>query len=159
MNIADEKRLLRSAEIRAIRALRLALTALFDAGGDIVANFAGDPGDEPEEIEQARVKAWNILHPLLIEAARDIEAFAKSGMLGSSCTARTIELCESTFKLLEQEDAEEHRAKRLKPYLEKLRADPENPILLLQASLAGLRTEAEEKPPESEWPSGNESEA
>jgi hypothetical protein len=42
MNIEDEKRLLRSAEIRAIRALRLALTVLFDASADIVANFAGD---------------------------------------------------------------------------------------------------------------------
>jgi hypothetical protein len=42
MNIEGEKRLLRIVEIRAIWALRLALTALFDAIGDIIVNFAGD---------------------------------------------------------------------------------------------------------------------
>jgi hypothetical protein len=158
MNVEDKKRLLRSAEFRAIRALRLALTALFDAWPDIVANFAGDPGDEPEEIEQARVRAWNSIRPLLIEAARDIETFAKSGMLGAHYTARTIELCESTLKVMKQDDEAERTAKRLEPYLEKLRADPDNQILLLQARLSGLHTEVEEKRPWAEGPAEGESE-
>jgi hypothetical protein len=139
MDVEDEKRLLRSAEIRAIRALRLALTVLRDASGDIVANFAGDPGDEPAEIEQTRVKNWNIVRPLLLNAAKAIELLAKTGNLGESYMQETIESCENTIKVLEQEAADERTAKRLKPLLEELQADPNNhrlyEIIVLQAML------------------------
>jgi hypothetical protein len=122
MNVEDEKRLLRSAEIRAVRALRLALTVLRDASADIVANFAGDPGDEPEEIERARVKAWNTMGPLLTSAAKGIETFAKSGSLGADYTAKTIDACENVLRTLEEEGAAERR-----PNIQKLRIRTEGP--------------------------------
>jgi hypothetical protein len=153
MNVEEEKKLLRSAHIRAIRALRLAMTVLLDASMDITANFAGDPAlNEPEEIEKARVRAWNTLRPLLAMAAKSIETFAKSGNLGADYTAMTIKQCEDTLELLGQHSA----AKRLEPFLEKLRADPNNEILLLQAKLAGFRVEVEEKPLEAEGPAEDE---
>ena len=148
MSIADQKRLLRNAEIRAIRALRIALSALFDARADIVANFAGDPGDEPEEIEQTRVAAWNTMRALLFSAAKDIETFAKFGGLGADYTARTISLCEDVLKALDQDDRE-----RMECNTEALRPDTDKPI---QGD--GLLMEATEKLPESERPAGDESE-
>jgi hypothetical protein len=132
MNVEDKKRLLRRAQIRSIRAVHLALSVLLEAGADIVANFAGDPsGDEPEEIEQARVKAWNTIGPLLIMGAKSIMTFAKCGDLGADVALEVIEQCESALKVLEQDEA----AERFNPYLEKLLADPDNKVLRLQASL------------------------
>ena len=100
MNVEQEKKLLRGAQVRAIRAVRLALIALFDASADIVANFPGDPSDEPEEIEQARIKAWNTTRPLLILAAKSLKAFATSGGLGADRAMEAVELCENVLRTL-----------------------------------------------------------
>jgi hypothetical protein len=152
MNVEEEKKLLRSAHMRAIRALRLAMAVLLDASSDIVDNFAGDPGfNEPEEIEKVRVRTWNVMRPLLIQAAKSIEAFANSGNLGADCTADTIKLCEDTLKVLEQDRV----AESLEPYLEKLRAwtpgSKDYETLCLQAIFAA-RGLAGELPPELRGP-------
>jgi len=148
MTIEEQQAQIRDSQLRAVRAVRRALTILLDAHDDIVDCFAGDQGGDPD-VENERVKAWNALRPLLLASAKGLGVFAKAATLGAECILDAIDSSEALLQTLE----DERIARKSKPFLEKLRActhplgSKEYELLRLNARMSFLG-DPRELPPE-----------
>lgn len=118
--MTDEGRIreVRYAELRALRAMRLAMIAMHDSWQDIWMICGLEPDDRDPE-QPTRTKAWNLFVPLVLEFADGIKAFVRAPTLGECAIAGTLKECEELINLKEKETRDE-RNRPLMEELEKL---------------------------------------
>lgn len=90
------------SEIRALRALRLSLTALHDHWQDIITICGLEP-DIDDPAQSARTQAWNVFGPLLHRAAHGIERLTQNPALAECDLRDVIAECEQLIELKRKE--------------------------------------------------------
>jgi hypothetical protein len=102
MNAEERIREVHQAEVRALRALRLALTAVHDSWQDVITICGLEPDDRDPE-QTTRTKAWNVFAPLLMKFAEGIKELVQAPPIGAATLADTIKECEGLLELKRQE--------------------------------------------------------
>jgi hypothetical protein len=102
------------SKIRVVRALRVALTVLNDVEADID-SIAPYDREESIEAQTARIKAWNVVCPLLVEAGKLLKAYRKDPVLGD--LSYLLKECDDILRVKKEDETEE----MLKPLKEKFR--------------------------------------